>query len=107
VSGKRSGEVARNGSERGPRSALSRRALLSTLVACEGRGRRRGEACESKSSRRPTVAGLRRFSDLSGVLAYGAGREEAIRKAKALALRVLADRLEHGEQISELLNVLR
>ena len=45
------------------------------------------------------------ISDLPGVMAYGASREEAIRKAKALALRVLADRLEHGEQIPELLNV--
>ncbi len=44
-------------------------------------------------------------TDLSGVMAYGATREEAIRKAKALALRVLADRLEHGEQIPELTNV--
>ena len=44
-------------------------------------------------------------ADLSGVMAYGASREEAVRKAKALALRVLADRLEHGEQIPELLNV--
>jgi len=45
------------------------------------------------------------IADLSGVMAYGATREEAIRKAKALALRVLADRLEHGEQIPELMNV--
>ncbi len=45
------------------------------------------------------------ISDLSGVMAYGASREEAIRKAKALALRVLADRLEHSEQIPELMNV--
>ena len=34
---------------------------------------------------------------LPGVLAYGQSREEAIARAKALALRVLADRLEHGE----------
>jgi len=34
---------------------------------------------------------------LPGVLAYGATREEAIARAKALALRVLAERLEHGE----------
>ena len=34
---------------------------------------------------------------LPGVLAYGADRNEAIARAKALALRVLADRLEHGE----------
>jgi len=37
--------------------------------------------------------------DLPGVLAYGDTREEAIEKAKALALRTLADRLEHGENI--------
>jgi predicted RNase H-like HicB family nuclease len=37
--------------------------------------------------------------DLQGVMAYGQSREEAISKVKALALRVLADRLEHGESI--------
>jgi hypothetical protein len=47
----------------------------------------------------------RKLADLSGVLAYGVSREEAIRRAKALALRVLADRREHGEQIPELMNV--
>lgn len=36
---------------------------------------------------------------LPGVLAYGATREEALRGAKALALRVVADRLEHGEEV--------
>lgn len=40
--------------------------------------------------------------DLPGVLSYGPTREEAVAKAKALALRVLADRLEHGEQVPEL-----
>jgi len=45
-------------------------------------------------------------SDLSGVLAYGATREEALAAVQALALRVLADRLEHGEAVPEkLLNV--
>jgi predicted RNase H-like HicB family nuclease len=39
--------------------------------------------------------------DLPGVLTYGATREDAVAKAKALAFRVLADRLEHGEQIPE------
>ncbi len=43
--------------------------------------------------------------DLPGVLAYGASREEAVSKAKALAFRVLADRLEHGEDIPELRHV--
>ena len=40
--------------------------------------------------------------DLPGVLAYGATRDEAVAKAKALAFRVLADRLEHGETVPEL-----
>ncbi len=44
-------------------------------------------------------------SDLSGVLAYGSTREEAVAKAKALAFRVLADRIEHGEDIPELRGV--
>ena len=41
-------------------------------------------------------------SELSGVLVYGSTREEAVAKAKALAFRVLADRLEHGEDIPEI-----
>jgi len=43
--------------------------------------------------------------DLSGVMVYGASRDEAISKAEALALRVLADRLDHGEKIPELKEV--
>jgi predicted RNase H-like HicB family nuclease len=39
---------------------------------------------------------------LPGVLAYGSTREEAVAKAKALALRVLAERLERGEPAGEL-----
>jgi predicted RNase H-like HicB family nuclease len=35
--------------------------------------------------------------ELSGVMSYGDTREDAISKVKALALRVFADRLEHGE----------
>jgi predicted RNase H-like HicB family nuclease len=41
-------------------------------------------------------------TDLPGVLTYGTTREEAVAKAKALAFRVLADRLDHGEDIPEL-----
>ncbi len=40
--------------------------------------------------------------ELPGVMAYGNKRNEAISNAQVLALRVLADRLEHGEQIPEL-----
>ena len=43
--------------------------------------------------------------ELPGVLAYGASREEAIRKAQALSLRVLAERLEHGEALPQVQNV--
>lgn len=39
--------------------------------------------------------------DLPGVLAYGDDRAEALRRVQALALRVLADRLEHGEQVPQ------
>jgi predicted RNase H-like HicB family nuclease len=35
--------------------------------------------------------------DLAGVLGYGQTCEEAIAHVQALALRVLADRLEHSE----------
>ncbi len=40
--------------------------------------------------------------DLPGVLAYGKTREDAIAKVEALALRVIADRIDHGEAIPEL-----
>ncbi len=36
---------------------------------------------------------------LPGVMAYGDNRNEAVLKAEALALRVMADRLEYGEEI--------
>jgi len=38
---------------------------------------------------------------LPGCMAYGSTRHEALAKAEALALRVLADRLERGEAIPE------
>lgn len=43
--------------------------------------------------------------ELPGVLAYGASSQEAVAKAKALALRVVADRLEHGETGAELRDI--
>ncbi len=36
-------------------------------------------------------------ADLPGVLAYGATEAEAVGRVRSLALRVLADLLEHGE----------
>jgi predicted RNase H-like HicB family nuclease len=40
--------------------------------------------------------------ELPGVMAYGATRQEAIRRAQALSLRVLADRLDHDEAIPQI-----
>lgn len=40
--------------------------------------------------------------DLPGVMTYGATREEALAAVKALALRVLADQIEHGEVPADL-----
>lgn len=43
--------------------------------------------------------------ELPGVLAYGQTRQESIEKAQALSLRVLADRLDHGESVPDIGNV--
>lgn len=43
--------------------------------------------------------------ELPGVMAYGATREESAARAQALALRVIADRLEHGEAGPELMTL--
>jgi len=40
---------------------------------------------------------LAEVPQLPGVLAYGATADEAMAKAEVLALRVIAERLEHGE----------
>jgi hypothetical protein len=37
---------------------------------------------------------------MPGVMAYGATREAAISAVRALALRVVADCIEHGEDVS-------
>ena len=44
-------------------------------------------------------------SDLAGVMTYGQTRDEAIARVQALALRVIAERLEHAEAPAELLAV--
>lgn len=48
---------------------------------------------------------LAEVSDLPGVLTYGVTRPDAVAKVQALALRVLAERLEQGEAVPEFLNV--
>ncbi|WP_423226714.1 type II toxin-antitoxin system HicB family antitoxin [Candidatus Amarolinea aalborgensis] len=42
---------------------------------------------------------LAEVTELPGVLVYGRTLDDALAKAQALALRVLADRLEHGEDV--------
>ena len=42
---------------------------------------------------------------LPGVMTYGVTPADATAKVQALALRVLAERLEHGEAVPELLTV--
>jgi len=42
------------------------------------------------------------IADIPGVMAYGTSRQDAVAKAEALALRIIADRIDHGEAIPEL-----
>lgn len=44
--------------------------------------------------------------DLPGVMAYGRDETEAVRKVKCIALQVLADMIESGEDVPEPLKVL-
>ncbi len=48
---------------------------------------------------------LAEVPELPGVLVYGETESEARARAQALALRVLADRLEHGEAGPELQDI--
>ena len=48
---------------------------------------------------------LAEVPELPGVLAYGASAPEAQVKVQALALRVVADRLEHGEAGPDLIDI--
>ena len=43
--------------------------------------------------------------EIGGALAHGVTREAAITNVQALALRVLAERLEHGEDMPDLAGV--
>jgi predicted RNase H-like HicB family nuclease len=48
---------------------------------------------------------LAEVPELPGVLAYGATSLEAMSKAEVLALRVIADRLEHNESRPFAINI--
>ena len=43
--------------------------------------------------------------ELPGVLAYGQDQNSAVSRVQALALRVVAERLEHGEAGPQLLSI--
>jgi predicted RNase H-like HicB family nuclease len=43
--------------------------------------------------------------DLPGVLAYGDTQQAALAKVQALALRVIAEQLDHGETAPDLLSI--
>jgi predicted RNase H-like HicB family nuclease len=45
--------------------------------------------------------------ELPGVLVYGVSQEEAIRRAQALSLHVLAERLENGEVLPDVQAVFK
>ncbi|MBF0286006.1 MAG: type II toxin-antitoxin system HicB family antitoxin [Magnetococcales bacterium] len=48
---------------------------------------------------------LAEVPELPGVMAYGAWEEEAVARAEALALRVLAERIENGETTEQPLTI--
>jgi predicted RNase H-like HicB family nuclease len=48
---------------------------------------------------------LAEVPELPGVLAYGASRDEAMTRAEILALRVLAERLEHQDNGPHAINI--
>lgn len=49
---------------------------------------------------------LASIPELPGVMAYGDTEDSAMRKAKTIALQVLADMVESGEELPQPLNVL-
>jgi len=60
----------------------------------------------SRSKAKRMAGSWRRLPDLPGVMAYGGDEEEAVRKVKSIALQVLADMIESGEEVPEPLKVL-
>ena len=43
--------------------------------------------------------------ELPGAMTYGATRQEAIDRVQTICLRVLADRLEHGEPVPQISDI--
>jgi predicted RNase H-like HicB family nuclease len=55
--------------------------------------------------REPDGRWLAEVSALPGVMCYGQDRNEAVARVQALALRTIAERLEHGEAPAEFVTV--
>jgi predicted RNase H-like HicB family nuclease len=58
-----------------------------------------------ESEREDDSRWLAEVPQLPGVLAYGATRDEALAQAQVLALRVLAERIEHKEGAPEAISI--
>ena len=54
-------------------------------------------ACENLAEREEDGRWLAEVPQLPGVMSYGATQAEAMARAEVLALRALAERIEHGE----------
>src|SRR5687767_7201187 len=80
------------------RDACPRRSYLDTRSACP-RIPRKGQPMNFaiEVEREEDGRWLAEVPELPGVLAYGATAVEATARVKALALRVVSNRLEHGE----------
>jgi predicted RNase H-like HicB family nuclease len=90
-----------NGSFRIRVEALQVGHLVNRSRMCELRTKEyRGDSAPSRCG-----AWIAEVPDLAGVLTYGATRDEAVAHIQALALRVIADRLEHNEAPADLLTV--
>jgi predicted RNase H-like HicB family nuclease len=79
-----------------------------TPSACERAGpdgRVRGVVFSVELEREDDGRWLAEVPALPGVMAYGMDRDEAVARVQALALRVIAERLEHRETPAEFLNV--
>ena len=58
-----------------------------------------------ESEREEDGSWLAEVPELPGVMAYGVNRNEALAKAQVLALRVLAERIEHNEGSAEPISI--
>lgn len=48
---------------------------------------------------------LAEVSALPGAMAYGGTKQEAVARVEALVLRILADKVEHGEEAPQIAHV--